>query len=535
MIGGAVSICTHCGQDHDARGGVCAAAATGAPNRLQISAKTMFGVAPAPLPLQAKPATKVPAAATLLAPAQVRLPAPARPTLPTADEARQNPNLVISLDVTPPPAQGPGNSAPLAGAGTSPLVASPPRRLTPILEMPVIRATTPVALPVARPAPPPSQGIELDRSPSPDVPTDLPTGEPPVDLTGNVGAESGDSPVDLPKPGSGPRMALPEPPAPEPRGNQSAAHRGFADRLTADVRSVIELFGWASTLYLRSPKQLFLLAAFLVLPASMLESCVGAGLAASTASPAAATVDFSARKAELARRIQESQSRGALDGQAVAELAALTTAETVQLPATPAGEGTGWLRTHLAMFVQGLLILGLAFPLACGVLAIAIFDREGGAALPAFADVWPVLLARSELFLVSLVPAALLVAVGHALFVVPGLVLGVLFVFVPHVVLFEKRGGRAALLRSVALAREQAGRTVLTCAAFALAGAVIALASELLLPTSASRASAFLHFIVCDLLTVAVLPIPALVLARIYLDLRGGRDQAERLSRAARA
>lgn len=530
-----MSICTHCGQDHDTKGGVCTAAATGAPNRLQTSAKTMFGVGPAPLPLQAKPAAKVTAAATLLAPAQVRLPVPARPTLPTAEEARQNPNLVISLDATPPPGSPAGNRAPISPGTSSslPRVAAAPSSRSPIVER-LGRSATPIAVPVAAPTSPPAQGLELDRSPSPDAPIDLPTDEAPVDLPSAGGAAAG-SPVDLPKPGSGPRMALPEPATPQTLENGSAARGSFAERLTTDVKSVIELFGWASTLYLRNPKQLFLLAAFLVLPTSMVESCVGAGLATSSASPAAATVDFSARKAELARRIQKSQSRGALDGQAVAELAALTTAETVHLAPAPTGEDAGWLRTHLAMFVQGLLILGLAFPLACGVLGLALFDREGGSATPGFADVWPLLLGRAELFLVSLVPAALAVALGHALFVVPGLVLSVLFVFVPHVVLFEKRGGRAALLRSVELTRKEAVRTVLTFAAFALAGAAVAVASELLLPTSASRASAFLHFIVCDLLTVAALPIPALVLARIYLDLRGGRAQADRLSRAARA
>ena len=42
-----------------------------------------------------------------------------------------------------------------------------------------------------------------------------------------------------------------------------------------------------------------------------------------------------------------------------------------------------------------------------------------------------------------------------------------------------------------------------------------------------------MHFIVRDLLIVAVLPIPALVLARLYRDLRG--KTAESLSRAARS
>jgi hypothetical protein len=47
---------------------------------------------------------------------------------------------------------------------------------------------------------------------------------------------------------------------------------------------------------------------------------------------------------------------------------------------------------------------------------------------------------------------------------------------------------------------------------------------------------AFLHFIACDLLAVAVLPIPGLVLARVYLDLRArSGSSSEALSRAARS
>ena len=60
--------------------------------------------------------------------------------------------------------------------------------------------------------------------------------------------------------------------------------------------------------------------------------------------------------------------------------------------------------------------------------------------------------------------------------------------------------------------------------------------TELLLPTSGSRAVVFLHFLISDLLSVAILPVPGLVLARIYLDLRARAGASpERLSRAARA
>jgi hypothetical protein len=111
-----------------------------------------------------------------------------------------------------------------------------------------------------------------------------------------------------------------------------------------------------------------------------------------------------------------------------------------------------------------------------------------------------------------------------------------LFIFVPHVVLFEKRGGRDALLRSIELVRKDAVRVVLTCLALALAGFAATTLTELLLPTSGSRAVIFLHFVATDLVTVAVLPVPAMMLARVYLDLRSRTGTSpERLSRAVRS
>ena len=573
-----MSICARCGKDHDAWGGVCPSddgkpASQGAANALQTSGRTMFGVAPAPIPVLPKPAARPAFAATLLASA-ARIPMPARPVLPTAEEARQNPNLVISLDKASPLAR------PASGAPARRITASSPVLLEPTPAP--VRAILGSPAAKSAPEPAPSPAIQLDRDePAPDRPVDLPDVGPPIDLPsfvtpgvpegrGDLGEPQGSQTrvgagglrppepergrvwepsqgsqiTDLPRPGSTPRFALPAAPA-EASANPSVpphrrAARGFVERLTADLKSVVDLLAWASTFYFGRAKQLLWLVALLVIPAALLESCMVAGITSrtTTISITATTVDFSARKAELAALIQDSQSRGRLDAQAVAELAALTAAETAHLP-VPAIEverGGGWLRERLAFLVSGLLILGLAFPIASGLLALAFYDKESGAATPGFADVWPILVARGGLLLVTLLPSAALVALGYALYVVPGLVLSVLFLFLPHVVLFEQQGGRAALARGMELVRGDLVRVVFTFLVFALAGAVVALLAELLLPAGVSRASAFLRFLLCDLLALAVLPIPALVLASLYLDARlpsGGT--AERLARAARS
>jgi hypothetical protein len=434
--------------------------------------------------------------------------------LPTEAEARENPDLVISLDLTPP-AETQTQAAPrVHAAEAAPDTAG---SLAPVdlsgVDLP------PVA--VHRDASAPTEGT--------------PEGPP-------QGA-----PTDLPPPGKGKPFALPQPKEAAASGATSngarhARNGSFADRLTADARSVFDLFRWALATYLRKPAPLFLLAAMLVLPASILQSCLLAGVArgpeVATLALRGGTVDFSARKAALAARIQASQARGEIDRQAAAELAALTAVETVPLPEIKFGDagGSGWLRERLAFLIQGLLLFGLALPIACGMLAVATADHLGGAALPGPGDMWPILLARAELFLVSLVPAALLVALGNALLVLPGLVLSALFIFIPHVVLFEKRGGRPALSRSIELVKSEAVRVVLAFLTFALLGFIAATLTEILLPTSGSRAVVFLHCIVSDLLSVVVLPVPALILARIYLDLRARAGAGpERLSRAVRA
>ncbi len=524
--GRAVSICIYCGQDHVAGLRICPRTGKNLGNGAQASQKTLFGVAPPSAPLAAASRKLTPLAVSLPPPNPIskgspslalsktmfgmaspkparNIPAPAPPPvprLPTEQEARDNPELVISLDVTPP-------------AGY------------PVKTTPAPRAASPPAMKVGEPPvdlPPPTYLAAPMASPP-----EAPSGEHP----------RVDSPVDLPVVGNGARFVLPQP-------DQETARQTprESSRIVRDARMVFGLVGWATGNYLRNLQPFFLLAILLVLPASMVESCLLAA-AMPSAEPTllgkgSATVDFSARKAELAVRIQQSQASGQIDPKATAELAALTSVETAAVPLAKAQdhEGSGWLRARLAALIQGFLMFGLALPLALAALALATVDQEARIALPGLADVWPILLARAELFWVALLPAALLVALGHALFVLPGLALSVLFIFLPHVVLFEKRRGRAALERSLELVKTDARRAVLAFLLFGLAGVAAAMLAELLFPPSGSRAVVFVHFLFADLLAAMLLPVPAMVLARLYLDIRARTGGvAERLSRAARS
>lgn len=560
-----MSICIYCGQDHPPGLRACPKTGKILGNDAQASNKTLFGVAPAPavfpkapaesgrkltpvavsLPppnpapasaalaktmfvtaprpqvaAQAKPS--LPAARPPVAPAKpVAAPvAPAEPRLPTAQEARDNPNLVISLDVTPPAGY------PVKATAKAP--STPPARAAGPAPLPQTPREPTTARPVAR------EG-RVD-TPAVDLAFDLDfsaAGPPP----GRDRPPTVEAPVDLPPAVADQKFMLPQP-------IDETARRTPVEssRIARDARLVLELTGWAAGKYLRNLKQLLLLAALLVVPASAMQSCLLAATVAVPESTAAtklrATVDFSARRAELAKKIQQGQARGMVDSKAVAELAALSAVENTVLPLPQAKDptGGGWLRARIASFIQGFLLLGLALPLALAALALATADDHGGAALPAVSDVWAVLVARAELFLVSLLPAAMMVALGHALFVIPGLVLSLLFIFLPHVVLFERRAGREALSRSLDLVRTDARRAILAFLLFGAVGFIATVTATLVFPPSGSRAVVFVHYLIADGIALLVFPVPALVLARLYLDIRARTGAlAERLSRAARS
>jgi len=121
------------------------------------------------------------------------------------------------------------------------------------------------------------------------------------------------------------------------------------------------------------------------------------------------------------------------------------------------------------------------------------------------------------------------------LFFLPGLLAAILFLFVPVVVLFERAAGKAALLRSIALVRADAVRVVVVALAVAVLSAVVFLLADLVLPDSSRRIIVFLRVFLGDLLMIVGLPVPALAVACLYLDVRSreGVDAAA-LAQAAR-
>jgi hypothetical protein len=160
-----------------------------------------------------------------------------------------------------------------------------------------------------------------------------------------------------------------------------------------------------------------------------------------------------------------------------------------------------------------------------GALTVAVADRAlAGDASPW--DYWRLLLGKLGPLLSALIPAAVLCAIGYFFFVIPGLVLSFLFVFVPAVVLIEGQSGVAALKRSVRLVRSDWIRVAIVLITFGLINFLAHLIGGALIPDRAF----FLERVLGDLLTLALLPLPVLATVLLYLDVR---RKTEALSREA--
>ena len=192
-----------------------------------------------------------------------------------------------------------------------------------------------------------------------------------------------------------------------------------------------------------------------------------------------------------------------------------------------AADPTAMLAGGLSVYLFGLLgtlvtaffLYGIIVPLTNGALTISVADRVlGGNA--EWREVWMLLFRRLGKLLSAVIPAAFLVALGFVFFVIPGLVLGLLFAFVSPVVLIEGIGGRAALERSVTLVRSDWLRVTLLVLVFGILRGVAQILASALIPQTAIFASSLFG----DLITMILLPVPVLGMVLLYFDVRRKRD-----------
>jgi len=187
--------------------------------------------------------------------------------------------------------------------------------------------------------------------------------------------------------------------------------------------------------------------------------------------------------------------------------------------ATLAGGLGVYLFGLLGTLVTAFFLYGIIVPLTNGALTIAVADRVlGGKA--EWREVWMLLFRRLGKLLSAVIPAAIVVAIGFVFFIIPGLVLGMLFAFVSPVVLIEGIGGRAALERSTTLVRSDWLRVTLVVLVFGLLRGVAQVVAGALIPHSAI----FVSSLFGDLITMVLLPVPVLGMVLLYFDVRRKRD-----------
>jgi hypothetical protein len=173
----------------------------------------------------------------------------------------------------------------------------------------------------------------------------------------------------------------------------------------------------------------------------------------------------------------------------------------------------------LAMVFGVAVMYGIAIPLTTGALTIVVADlATGGSAGPGKA--YKILLSRLGKFLSAWIPAFLLVLVGLCLLVIPGLIVGFLFVFVAPVVLLENVGGIAALKRSVNLVKANVLQVAIVSIVFVGIRLVASLVAHIFVRSTAF----FLDSLVQDLLLMLLLPVPIIGTVLLYLDIRRQAD-----------
>jgi len=169
----------------------------------------------------------------------------------------------------------------------------------------------------------------------------------------------------------------------------------------------------------------------------------------------------------------------------------------------------------LAILVGIAIQYGIAVPLTTAALTVIVADRVVGGTLGP-AQAYRKVASRLPALLTAAIPAFLLVLFGLCLLVIPGLVLGLLLVFVTPVVMIENLGGIAALRRSATLVKAN----VLQVLAVGLVFAAIRLVASIFATAIVPRTALFAESLVQDLLLLFLLPIPIVGTVLVYLDVR---------------
>jgi hypothetical protein len=302
--------------------------------------------------------------------------------------------------------------------------------------------------------------------------------------------------------------------------NPDVSEKGPAEKGLADL--LVEAF----RLYRANARAVLLLCALMFVPMSFAKACaVSALLGPKLAAESASEVVGLARAAEASRQLLADAYARNADADTIARLERENQRHLDELAAQAAriaggapGRTSLWVLGLLAALIST-LAFATAVPLVGGALTIAVADRLGGGQA-GWIESWMLSLRRLGPLLAAAVPAAGLIAIGLAVWVLPGLAIACCFALVAQVAVIEGLGGAAALRRSVELVRADWLRIALLLGVFAALTWAARLIAGWVVPTTAI----FMTELVGDLLTLVAIPLPLIAAALLYLDLRKRRD-----------
>jgi hypothetical protein len=295
-------------------------------------------------------------------------------------------------------------------------------------------------------------------------------------------------------------------------------------------KGVFDILTDAWKLYRTHARALIVTCAVLFVPASVVKSCVFAAFvgpaleAASTAAVDGLQSGDAARLEASKNALQQAYARHADHGtieRLQADQARLIEElgrRSMAAAGAAMGSFTAWILRLFGSMVVAFIYL-VTLWLTNGAVTIAIADRAiGGTA--GWREVWMLLFRRVGPLLIAVMLVALIVSFGFLFFVIPGLILGLLFAFVPQAVLIEGLRGRDALKRSVDLVSSDWLRVAIMIIALGALSWAAQLVAHLFMPSTAFFASSLFG----DLVTLVLLPVPVLGMVMLYFDIRRRRE-----------
>jgi hypothetical protein len=275
-------------------------------------------------------------------------------------------------------------------------------------------------------------------------------------------------------------------------------------------RGIGDILTEAFELYKKNVVLLIVTAAIAMGPVYVVKDAI---MAAALAPVAMAGLEADNQQLEdLEKQMKRAQARGA----SPAEIQALA-AQQMEVALGSAKKGAGVL-AGLGIMLLGLLVtiplIVLAMYLAQAALTVVVADRARAGTM-GWQQAWGIVLQNLGALVLTAVMVVIGVAVGLLFCVLPGLIFSLLAALTVPVVLLEKKNGAGAIRRSVELVRADWVRVIVVLIVFGILQAVASWVGGLIIPSSAY----FLHILLGDLISIAVLPIPIIGLVLLYQDI----------------